>query len=157
MNLNFSSLCDWFINNNLSIYLGKNKTKSILFGTKFNIKRAEPLNIVYGNVKIKQYTKVTYLGCILDESLSGESMVLHVLNKINSRLRFLYIQNRFLNKPLWRLLCNTMIQPFFDYACSAWYTTLRKDLQKRLQVSQNNCVRFCAQLEKKTRRGVADF
>ena len=157
MNLNFSSLCDWFINNNLSIYLGKNKTKSILFGTKFNIKRAEPLNIVYGNVKIKQYTKVTYLGCILDESLSGESMVLHVLNKINSRLRFLYIQNRFLNKLLWRLLCNTIIQPFFDYACSAWYTTLRKDLQKRLQVSQNNCVRFCAQLEKKTRRGVADF
>ena len=155
--MNFSSLCDWFINNNLSIYLGKNKTKSILFGTKFNIKRAEPLNIVYGNVKIKQYTKVTYLGCILDESLSGESMVLHVLNKINSRLRFLYIQNRFLNKPLWRLLCNTIIQPFFDYACSAWYTTLRKDLQKRLQVSQNNCVRFCAQLEKKTRRGVADF
>ena len=155
--MNFSSLCDWFINNNLSIYLGKNKTKSILFGTKFNIKRAEPLNIVYGNVKIKQYTKVTYLGCILDESLSGESMVLHVLNKINSRLRFLYIQNRFLNKLLWRLLCNTIIQPFFDYACSAWYTTLRKDLQKRLQVSQNNCVRFCAQLEKKTRRGVADF
>ena len=154
MNLNFSSLCDWFINNNLSIYLGKNKTKSILFGTKFNIKRAEPLNIVYGNVKIKQYTKVTYLGCILDESLSGESMVLHVLDEINSRLRFLYIQNRFLNKPVWRLPCNTMIQPFFDYACSAWYTTLRKDLQKRLQVSQNNCVRFCLQLEKKTRIAV---
>ena len=155
--MNFSSLCDWFIVNKLSIHLGENKTKFILFGTKLNIKRTEPLNIVYGNVKIKQYTKVTYLGCILDESLSGESMVLHVLNKINSRLRFLYIQNRFLNKPLRRLLCNTIIQPFSDYACSAWYTTLRKDLQKRLQVSQNNCVRFCAQLEKKTRRGVADF
>ena len=48
---------------------------------------AEPLNIVYGNIEIKQYTKVNYLGCILDESLSGESMALHVLNKINSRLR----------------------------------------------------------------------
>ena len=61
VNLNFSSLCDWFINNKLSIHLGKDKTKSILFGTKFNIKRAEPLNIVDGNTKIKQYTKVTYL------------------------------------------------------------------------------------------------
>ena len=145
IDLNFSSLCDWFINNKLSIYLVKDKTKSILFGTKLNIKQAKPLNIVYGNVKIKQYTKVTYLGCILDESLSGESMALHVLNKINSRLRFLYRQNRFLNKP------------FFDYTCSAWYPSLRKDLQKRLQVSQNKCVRFCLQLDKKTPIGVAEF
>ena len=136
LNLNFSRLCDWFIDNKLSIHLGEDKTKSILFGTKLNIKRAEPLNIVYGsNVKIKQYTKVTYLGCILDESLSGESMALHVLNKINSRLRFLYRQNRFLNKPLRRPLCNAMIQPFFNYTCPAWYPSLKEDLQKRLQVS----------------------
>ena len=84
-------------------------------------------------------------------------MALHVLNKINSRLRSLYRQNRFLNKPLRRLLCNVMIQLFFDYACSAWYPNLRKDLQKRLQVSQNNCVTFCLQLDKKTRIGVAEF
>ena len=99
LNLNFSSLCDWFIDNKLSIHLGEDKTKSIIFETKFNIKRAEPLNIVYGNVKIKQYTHVTYLSCILDESLSGESMALQVLNKFNSRLRFLCRQNRFLKKP----------------------------------------------------------
>ena len=81
LNLTFSSLCDWFIEKKLSIHLGKDKTKSIHFGTKPNIKRAKPLNIVYGNVKIKQYTKVSYLDCILDESLSGESMALHILNK----------------------------------------------------------------------------
>ena len=140
-----------------SIHLGKDKTKSILFGTKLNIKQTEPLNIVYGNVKIKHYTKVTYIGCILDESLSAESMALHVLNKNKSRLRFLYRQNRFLNKRLRRLLCNMMIQPFFDYACSSWYPSLRKDSQKRLQLSQNNCVRFCLQLDKKTRIGVGEF
>ena len=155
LNLNFPGLCDLFIDNKLRIHLGEDKSKSILFGTKLNIKRAKSLNIAYGKVKTKQYSKFPYLGCILDESLSGESMVLHVLDEINSR--FLYIQNRFLNKPVWRLPCNTMIQPFFDYACSAWYTTLRRDLQKRLQVSQNNCVRFCLQLDKKARIGVAVF
>ena len=133
LNLNFSRLCDWFINNKLSIHLGEEKTKSIHFGTKLNTKRAEPLNIVYGNVRIKQYTKVTYLGCILDESLSGESMVLHVLYKINSRLRFLYRQNRFLNKLLRRLLCNTMIQPFIDYACPAWYKKVYRFLKITVQ------------------------
>ena len=40
LNLNFSSLCDWFIGNKLSIHLGEDKTKFILFGTKLNIKRA---------------------------------------------------------------------------------------------------------------------
>ena len=82
-------------------------------------------------------------------------MAMHVLNKINSRLRFLNRQNRFLNKPILRLLCNAMIQPFFDYASPVWYPSLRKDLQKKLQASQNNCVKFRLQLDKKTLRGVA--
>ena len=155
--LNFSSLCDWFMDNKYSIRLHKDKTKSILFGTKLNIKQAEPLNIVDANIKIKQYAKVTYLGYILDESQSGELMVLCVLNKINSRLRFLYRQHRFLNKPLQRLLCNRMMQYFFDYACSVWYPSLRNDLQKRPLVSQNNYVRFCLQLDEKTWIGVAKF
>ena len=38
LNLNISSLCDWFIDNKLSIHLGKDKTKSIPFGTKLNNK-----------------------------------------------------------------------------------------------------------------------
>ena len=36
---------------------------------------------------IKQYSEVTYLGCILDESLSGESMALNVVSKVNRRLK----------------------------------------------------------------------
>ena len=40
LNLNFSSLWNWFIDNNISAHLGEDKTKSILFGTKFNIKQA---------------------------------------------------------------------------------------------------------------------
>ena len=79
LNLNFSSLCDSFIDIKLSTDQGKDKTKSILFVIKFNINRVEPLNIIYGHIKIKQY-KITYLGCILDESLSGESMALYVFN-----------------------------------------------------------------------------
>ena len=102
---------------------------------------------------MKQYS---YLGCILDESLSEESMALHALNKINS-LRFLQRQKIFLNKPLRRFLRNAMIQSFFNYACSVWYPSLPKDLLKRLQVPQNNCLRFYLQLEKKTRIGVDEF
>ena len=50
---------------------------------------------IYGDIKIKHYSKVTYLDCELDESLLAGwgklcSMALKVINKINSRLKFLY-------------------------------------------------------------------
>ena len=54
-------------------------------------------------------------------------MATRVINKVNSRLRFLHRPNKFLDIPLRRLLCNTMIQPFFDHACNAWYPNLNKN------------------------------
>ena len=136
LNKNFSLICDWFVDNKLSIHFGEDKTKSILFSSKRKIKKAIPLNIQYKDIKIKQYSKVTYLGCILDETLSGESMAIHVINKVNSRLRFLYRQNKFLDIPLRRLLCNAMIQPFFDYACNVWYPNLNNWLPIQERVNQ---------------------
>ena len=96
------------------------------------------LDIQYGHIKIKQYSKVTYLGCELDKSLSGEAMALKVMNKINSRLKFLYRKNRYLTPYLKRLLCNALIQPHFDYACSAWYPNLNKKLKSKLQTVQKD-------------------
>ena len=79
---NCSMLCDWFVNNKLSIHVGEAKTKSILFGSKHKNKNLKPLSIQYND------------------------MAIQVTNKINSRLRFLYHQYRFLNAPLCRLLLN---------------------------------------------------
>ena len=69
LNENFESICDWFVNNKLSIRFGDDKTKSVLFATKFKIKKVRKLNIKYGDIQIKQHFKVRYLGCILDERM----------------------------------------------------------------------------------------
>ena len=79
--------CDWFVDNKLSIHFGEDKTKSILFCSKHKIKNLKLLNIQYNDIKIKQYYKVIYLGAIPNETLSGESLVIHIINKINSRLK----------------------------------------------------------------------
>ena len=85
----------------------RNKTKSILFSSKRNLKLVEELDIRYKDIKIKQYKHVNYLGCILDDSMSSETMALRVVTeKLNSRLKFLYQKNWFLDVPLHRLLCN---------------------------------------------------
>ena len=69
LNRSFSNICDWFVDNKLSIHFGKDKTKSILFAPFNKCKKLRKLNISYGSMKIKQYSEVTYLGCILDKSL----------------------------------------------------------------------------------------
>ena len=38
LNLNFANICNWFVDNNLSITFVENKTKSILLATEFKKK-----------------------------------------------------------------------------------------------------------------------
>ena len=83
-------------------------------------------------MEIKQHSKVTNLGCILNETMSGESMYLKVINKTNSRLKFLHRKNNFLTPALRRLLCNALIQPNFDYASSAWYPNLTRKMKNKI-------------------------
>ena len=88
LSTDFSSICDWFIDNKLSVHFEEEKTKSVLFGTKRQLKKQRELYLRYGDIKIKQHSKVTYLGCILDNDLSGESMATKVLSLINNRQNF---------------------------------------------------------------------
>ena len=66
----------------------------------------------------------------MDETMSGEPMALKVINKINEKLKFLYRKYSFLTPGLRKMLCNALIQPHFDYACSAWYPKLNVKLKK---------------------------
>ena len=38
LNEDFSNICDWFVDNKLSIHFGEDKTRSILFVSKFKRK-----------------------------------------------------------------------------------------------------------------------
>ena len=148
LNEDFENLCDWFVDNKLSIHFGEDKTKSILFASKRRAKNIRQLNIKYKDINIKQHSEVTYLGCVLDETMSGEPMALKVINKINGKLKFLYRKNRFLSPELRRMLCNALIQPHFDYACPVWYPNLTEKMKKKIQIMQNKCIRFCLRLDK---------
>ena len=89
---NFSNVCDWFARNKLSIEhsFRRRETKCILFATKHRLNKFSSFEIKYGEIHIKQYHTVTYLGCLFDGTLPVESMALKIIKKINNRLRFLY-------------------------------------------------------------------
>ena len=157
LNSDLTSLCEWFIDNKLSVHFGEEKTKSILFGTKRQLKDQRDLNLKYRDIEIKQHCRVTYLGCILDNILSGEHMAAKLLNTVNNRLKFFYRKQKVLSLSLRRLLCNGLIQPHFDYACAAWYPLLNKRQSKRIQIAQNKCIRCCLNLDNKAHIGTNEF
>ena len=125
----------------------ENKTKSILFASKRKIKNAGKLNVKYKNIKIK-HLYVIYLGCILDETLYEELMDLRALNKINRKLKRFYRKHKFVTPTLRRVLCNAIVQPHLDYACSAWYPNLNENAIQ-MQIVQSKCVRLCLMLDKR--------
>ena len=86
LNKEFSSLCEWFIDNKLSIHFWNDKTKTIFFS---RMKSPPKLSISYGDYSLKQHNAVEYLGCYLDYNLNGGSVARRVLKKINTKLNFL--------------------------------------------------------------------
>ena len=79
LNKVFANLCEWFVDNKLSIHFGEDRTKCILLGSKLKLKNAGKFHIMHNGIEIKQYS--TYLGCLLDETMSGESMALKTIKK----------------------------------------------------------------------------
>ena len=66
LNVDFSNIFDWFVDNKLSIHFGEDQTKSILFASKF--KKYKNQHKILDR-QTKQYSKVKYPGCLMDETL----------------------------------------------------------------------------------------
>ena len=104
LNNDFADPCEWSLDNKVSIHFGEGKTKSILFGSKCKLRKVGKLNITYQGIDIKQNSQVTYLGCILDETMSGEPVAYKTIKRIDSRLNYLFRKNHFLITSLKSLL-----------------------------------------------------
>ena len=92
----------------------------------------------YQQKEIKQYVLLSYSGCILDENMSGKTMVNIIKKpctkikyiKTKKSLKFFYRKNLHFTSILQSLLCNGLMQPHFDYAASGQYLNLHNKFQK---------------------------
>ena len=116
----------WLVDNKLSLHLGK--TECIMFGSKRKLSKLHNFNVKCNDHTIVSQSSVKYLGSVLDNDLSGKSIVNNIIKKVNSRIRFLFRQNHCLNMELRKLLCNALVQCHFDYASSSWYKGISKYL-----------------------------
>ena len=84
------------------------------------------MNIKCNNVDISSTSKVKYLGAVLDQDMSGVSMGTNAVKKINSVLKCLYRNADELDTKCRKLICSSLIQCRFDYACNMWYRSVVK-------------------------------
>ena len=67
LNKEFLSICEWFIDNTLSIHFVNDKTKTIFFS---RLKSPPKLSISYGDYSLKQHNIVENLGCYFNSNLN---------------------------------------------------------------------------------------
>ena len=79
---------------------------------------------------------VTYLGCVLDEVVSGKPIALKAIkNKWEIKIS-LYEKRYLTRKPQW-LLFDALIQQYLDYARPAWYPNPKWKTKNKIQIMQN--------------------
>ena len=123
------------------VFLGlAEKLKNI---TNFNVKCKEQV--------MKLQDSLRYLGLNIDRYINCEKIVNSIIEKVNSRLKFLYRNCKNLNSSTRLTLSTALMQCYFDYSCSSCFGGLNKTLKQKLQVAQNKVVRFILNLKPMTR------
>ncbi len=131
---------DWLAENKLLLHLGK--TESIMFGSKYKLSKEDDLVIKVDGYELTNKTSINYLGCVLDNSLSGTSMARKVFGKVNARIKFISRYAGFSDRDSLMVLATGLVQSHFDYACFSWMTDLSRTWMIMLQKSQNKLIRL---------------
>ena len=140
------SMCKrWFVDNRLSLHVGK--TESLLFGSKRRLKGVGDFRIYCDGTPVVRTHSVKYLGVVLDASLDSSSHANNLMKTCAGRLAFLHRNSALLDKNCRQILCSSLIQPYLDYCCSSWFSSLSVNLKERLNVIQRKMVRFVLGLD----------
>ena len=74
-------------------------------------------------------------------------MAMKSLRKISTKLQLLYGQNDYLSAELRRWMCNSLVQPHFNYACVFRYPLISQKIRMKIEVAHNKCSCFCLKLK----------
>ena len=113
LSVELGAVSEWLCENRRSLHLGK--TQSILFGSKKCISKCSELHVTCNGSVIGSESEVTYLGAILDQTLSGASTARSIITKSTNKLKFLYRNVRSLDSKSKAMLTSALIQCHFDY------------------------------------------
>ena len=142
-------VAQWMESNKL--ILNQSKTKSMLFGSRQNLAKSPNFCIQLHGKVLERVAKFSYLGVVLDETLSWKDNVEYVSSKVSSRLGLLTRIRSCLTLEASKKVYTSLVQPLFDYADVAW-GEISEGCCKELQRLQNRAARII--LRKKTSKDI---
>jgi hypothetical protein len=139
INLDLTTVVDWFCANKLTLNI--DKTKSLIFRPG-NLPVDKSIKIKFGphNIKIDEQCK--FLGVTIDSNLNWEPHVKNLCSKLMKNLYLLRTAKRLL--PPWskRVLYFSYIHSHLSYALAAWGPNLQQSQIKQISKLQNKAIRY---------------
>lgn len=146
--LDATAIADYAATNGLTLNIAKSKV--LIIGSAPLVKEiyssALP-PIVINGVALPYVSEALNLGVILRSDLSWRGHVTKISQKVHLSLFKLKHHKHSLSRQLRIKLVTTLIFPIFDYCCLV-YNDLTNELDTKLQVLLNNCIRFIFDLRR---------
>ena len=139
----FAKFCESLRHNNLS--LNAIKTEFMITGSHQRVGRIDstpestPYIIQVGDMMIKRFTKVKYLG-LVDENLSWDKHVEYIYKKINRNIGIIKRMRSILPHESLTTLYVSLVEPHLRY-CDIVWGQCNETLKDKLQTLQNRAAR----------------
>ncbi|KAI8499106.1 hypothetical protein Bbelb_228700 [Branchiostoma belcheri] len=113
----------------------------VYVGTTKKTRQAPPLELELRGQRLEQCPSVKLLGLHLDQNLTYDNHIAHIVKKCNRSLAQVGRVKDLLPHRQRIAVVNALIIPHIDYCCSAWGNTTQNNI-RRLQVVQNRAARL---------------
>ena len=131
----------WLAINRLSC--NTSNTSYITVGSRRSIIASKDMTVlsIYGK-PIEKKTTTKLLGVHIDESLSWDNQISHILTKVQNGLRMLYkIRSLTSDRGTLNAVYRSLVQPYFDY-CNLVWGNCSKTRADQLHTLQNRAARL---------------
>ena len=138
-----SSIDAWLSDN--SLFLNREKTECLLFGTRGKLSAVNSFNITIKGHAITRVSEFKYLGVVLDECLSWSAHVKHVISRAGKRVGILGRLTDNLTAHCVNTVYKSFIRPIIDYCDTVW-TCCGKENNDALEKLQRRAARIVTKL-----------
>ena len=140
MKVGLEDICNWLKIHKLTLNTGK--TKYMIFGSKQRLANFKNVKVSIGKNEIERVSDFKYLGVILVENLTYERHIDQIAKKISRKIGFLRRSAKpYIPGDIFKLLCNALIMPQFDY-CDVVWSNCSLGLLDRLTKLHNRMARM---------------
>ena len=140
LNEDLEQMSKWLTSNKLSLNL--TKTEFMLIGSLKRLKEIDRNpDIRIADVSIQRVSHSKLVGVHIDEGLTWDQHVAHIIKKVLAALKAIRNVRDFVDIQTLIMIYKSLVEPYFVY-CSAVWDSLGIGLAKRLQKLQNRAARI---------------